>query len=506
MELEQQLAQETARRPHSNRIWPTRKPRTRTRTSDTQRSWRRPASHVAGVQAEYDAAVAEADRTREVFEQQLSEAAAALEGARQARASEAAAAADHLRQREAELGATLAEAMTARSALEQTLAAVEAAHQQAEQRVAGELAAAAERHVELEQQLTQESARRTTLEQNLAYAQTAQQDANERHRTELAAAAAAIVADVQAEYDAAVAHAAADARSLRTAAGRGRCRYSKAPGRREASEAARRPTTSLEREAELGDAHWRQPRRPGPRSNRRSPTSRRRTSRPNSASRANSPSPPRGRRRSGGTNLQQEAPRAHPRGRSCRDTRWSLLMPGAASSRSLLAIRRRSREHRDGSRRSSPANGPSATSGFVADGREPTRNQRSLRQRSSRVRTRILRLTGRATEEHETYEHARSASESEIRRLSAEYDQVREALDQVRASFHTLELVSSEHGLRVRQARTRCRRTRCATERAGGKPPRDRAGGRNGSRAGPGEAPPGARSQQPRQSRSSSTS
>ena len=57
----------------------------------------------------------------------------------------------------------------------------------------------------------------------------------------------------------------------------------------------------------------------------------------------------------------------------------------------------------------------------------------------------MLRLSDTHNADRETYERARLASESECRRLTSESDQLRHTLDEVRAAYHTLEGVSSEH-------------------------------------------------------------
>jgi PAS domain S-box-containing protein len=79
------------------------------------------------VEAQYDAAVAQAAAARDAVEQQLLVTAAALEESRQTRASEAVVAAEHLTRREAELGALLAEATELRQVLEGRLVEAERA-------------------------------------------------------------------------------------------------------------------------------------------------------------------------------------------------------------------------------------------------------------------------------------------------------------------------------------------------------------------------------------------
>ena len=85
------------------------------------------ASYLADVEAQYGAAVAQADATREAIEQQLRVTTGALEESRQNRMAEAALAAEHLTRRETELGSELAQAAAFRQDLEGRLADAEGA-------------------------------------------------------------------------------------------------------------------------------------------------------------------------------------------------------------------------------------------------------------------------------------------------------------------------------------------------------------------------------------------
>ena len=157
----------------------------------------------------------------------------------------------------------------------------------------------------------------------------------------------------------------------------------------------------------------------------------------------------------------------HTRGRSCRDT------PGVYSCPAPLPRRHfhypaASREHRGRLESQLTREQAERDERFAATEEEI----RSLQQSLGASEDEILRLHGARTEEHASYERARSASESELRRLSAEYDHVREALDQVRAPSRRSSSPRVSRSPSA-QARTRCRRTRFTTERAGGKPPRD---------------------------------
>jgi hypothetical protein len=66
----------------------------------------------------------------------------------------------------------------------------------------------------------------------------------------------------------------------------------------------------------------------------------------------------------------------------------------------------------------------------------------ALRRRS---REHKARLEAQLTRERADSERLLRASDKELMRVSAEYDQVRQSLDQVQAAFHTLEHVASEH-------------------------------------------------------------
>lgn len=95
--------------------------------------------------------------------------------------------AQQLTRREAELGATLAEAIGTRNALDSQLADAEAALQHGEQRASAERLAAAQRQAELEAQLTQELATRQALEHDLSETLLAGEQARRRFLDEAVA-------------------------------------------------------------------------------------------------------------------------------------------------------------------------------------------------------------------------------------------------------------------------------------------------------------------------------
>ena len=154
------------------------------------------ADQLAKRHAEFTASLAQAARSRDALDAELSVATAALDTARQARRADAAAAAEHLRRRETELRAHLAEAVAGRTALDKALAEATAAHQDTRQRAAIDLAAATERQAAIEDLLAQETDRRTSLDQQLSASEAAHIEADRRH--------AAALATLSAKYDAAL--------------------------------------------------------------------------------------------------------------------------------------------------------------------------------------------------------------------------------------------------------------------------------------------------------------
>jgi hypothetical protein len=352
-------------------------------------------ARLADVQAQHDAALTEHAAARAAFEQQLADAAAALEHARQERASEAAAAAERLARREAELHAAVAEAVAARIAAERAREEAAAAHQDAQQCAATGRAAAAERQAALESQLAQEATTRTTLEQHLAAAAAARLDADHRHAAERARLERRL-ADVEAQLGASLAEHAAVRAALEqqladTAAALEGARQERA------SEAA----AAAERVAELVDR------------------------------------------------LAQESAMRTTLARDLAENRVRSVQTRRRFLELARALRRRTREQR--ARLEAQLNAERAdwarTLGARAEEiRRLQLERETLQHRLATIRQELHRL--RTIDERlQGSERARVASESELRRLSAEYDRVRQSLDQVRAAFNTLERVASEHAV-----------------------------------------------------------
>lgn len=212
--LEERLVQEAAR----NRALE----EARQHDTDAERAARaeaeqRHASELAAAdarlserQAAHDAALTQATRSRDALEQQLREAAKALEEARQAAAADAHAGAERFRLREVELGATISEVTTARTALETQLTETEHALQRAMQRAAAAELAAAQQAAQ-----HQATAERHASEVATARAQLAEHQAlSDRALSEAAAAGDALgqqLRDVTAALERALEEQAAEA-------------------------------------------------------------------------------------------------------------------------------------------------------------------------------------------------------------------------------------------------------------------------------------------------------
>jgi signal transduction histidine kinase len=411
--------------------------------------------HLAQRHAEFTANLAQAARSRDALAQQLSAATAALDEARRARTEEVAAAAERLAKREAELGDALtevaaaraaaeqeierlhaalrdadarrttdaaehadqrakqaaehaaalqriaverdaiaAESFATRSALERRLDEAEAAHQQTRERAATDLVAARQRHDELTARLAQEDAERTRLAHNLAETEAARRDADERRTTELAAAAAH-AADLRTQYDEAIARIAEardgfERQAIDVAAALEQTRHEYAAEiaaaaerlRRAEQQAADERKAAAEREDALDER------------------------------------------------LAQEAAARAVVDRDLAD----LQAASARSRRRLLAVaaevRRRTREQR--SELEAQLAGERAERQTTVHARDE--EIRQLRGDRDALQQSLLAV--RAELQHR---------ETELQRLTAEYDQARQSLAQMHAAFATLERASSEN-------------------------------------------------------------
>ena len=129
---------------------------------------RHPQRHA--LQRQFEEAVAQAATTREAFERQLSDAAAALERAEEHRAADAVAAAQRLVEREAELGTIITDGAATRSVLEARLDEVQLALQHAEQLAETERMSASAREQSIQDDLAREVELRTNVEHDLSEA------------------------------------------------------------------------------------------------------------------------------------------------------------------------------------------------------------------------------------------------------------------------------------------------------------------------------------------------
>lgn len=439
--------------------------------------------HLAQRHADFTASLTQAARARDALAQQLSAAMAALDETRQKRTAEAAAAAGHLARREAELGAMLAEAVAARTELDKKLADTNAALERAEQRATVERAAAAQtaaqreaeleaaaaqreaelegrlaqreaelegrlaqREAELEGRLAQEVTERKTLEQQLEDAQAAQQDADRRHASELAMAAAHL-ADAQAQFDATAAQVTRERDALVVQLEAAAAALEDSRQQRAADEAAAAERLA-QREAEIGATL--------------AESVASRTALEHALEEAKAASQE-AQERAGGdlaaaaerqaeleVRLAQEAGTRTTLERDLAETR----MDTARARRRFLevgsAIRRRTREQRErleAQLSRERADQERALAGSEEKLRHVELERETLQLSLRAAQEELQRQLDAHKDERQEYERARMTSESELQRLSAEYDQVQHSLDQVRAAFQSLELVSSDHAI-----------------------------------------------------------
>ena len=403
------------------------------------------------MQAQYDDAVVQAAAARDAFEQRLSDAAAALEGATQERAADVADAADRLARRETELGATLAESAAARRSLEQTLADAEAAHQHAQQHLATELVVAAERLSDLGGRLARETAARAALEQRLGNAEAARQNADERHASELAAAAAR-AADMQAKYDDAQARyedAAAQATAARDAlaqqlseavaalddsrqlsaseavAARERLTHREAEFSAALAEAVAARSALEQTMAETEAAHQ---------------LAQGRAAAELLAAAVRETTLKTDLQHEVATRQELEGTLAGTRLESARVRRRFFSI--VSNVRGRARARKARLDAQVDQERVEQAQRISAKDDEI---RQIELKHVTLQQSLAATVDELQRLHETSTGERESYERARVASASDFQRLSAEHGQVRETLDNVRAALETLEIVASQH-------------------------------------------------------------
>jgi signal transduction histidine kinase/coenzyme F420-reducing hydrogenase delta subunit len=71
--------------------------------------------------------------------------------------------------------------------------------------------------------------------------------------------------------------------------------------------------------------------------------------------------------------------------------------------------------------------------------------QETLRRLLGTTQDELQHLHGTVEEERQAHERARLTSDSELQRVSAEYDQIRQSFDQLQSAFQTLEQIAAEH-------------------------------------------------------------
>jgi PAS domain S-box-containing protein len=425
-ELEERLAQEVRRR---TRIEQTLAEAEVARTQADERrasELATAAAHLAEVQAQSDARLAEAAAAHDQLAQKLSETEASLEGSRRERAAEATAAADRLASREAELGTQLAETISARAALEHALAQANAAHQRTQERAGVELAAAADRQASTEARLAQELDTRVAVEHDLANARSAQREAEERHAAAMAEAAAtrdgleqrlrATLTTLEESRQQLVAEAAAAGEQLARRQAEHEALIAEAGAARTALERALADAEARHRQTQLRAA--------------------------SDLSAAAS------RHEAVEADLRREATYRQAVERDLMEARRESLQTRRRLLTRALGIRRRASERRtalEAQRQQERAEYLQTIAERSDVIREIQLDSQALRQALSTAQDQLHRLNETIEQERLAHEQDRQTRDADLRRVSAESEQVRHTLDQVSAAFQALEVVSSQH-------------------------------------------------------------
>lgn len=367
---------------------------------------------LAKRHAEFTASLAQASQSRDALAAELNVTMTALQAARQAQQANAAAAAEQLRQREAALHAELAEASAGRVALEQAISAAEAAHEDSRQRAALDLAGANERQAALEDLLAQEVDRRTVLERQLTARESAHQDAERQLEAELKKVSTQL-AELQSRHDAVL----SDNAAIRAALAQ------------QASEAA---TTRTALERRLSDAQFAHVRAM-------------QSAEENLASAA-------ARQLALEERLAQEMALGVRRERQLaaaesarRDIEERRLTELAAAEAHLAALQRQY-EGDLADTRSNAIRRRMRSLNILSAYRNATRKQNAeLAAQLVAAQARVKHLQGLVEEQRHAHELARSTSDEELQRLSAEHGQICQSFDRLQASFQTLERIAGEH-------------------------------------------------------------
>ena len=378
------------------------------------------------MQAQSDARLAEAAAAHDQLAQKLSETTASLEDSRRERAAETTVAADRLARREAELGTQLAETIEARGALEHSLAEAIATHQRAQERAGAELTAAADRQASTDERLAQELDQRVAVEHELANARIAQRETEERHAAAMGEAAAtrdgleqqlrAALAAIEESRQQRSAEAAAAAEQLAQRQAEHEVVIAEAGAARTALELALADAEALHQQTQLRAA--------------------------SDLSAAIT------RREAVEADLRQEITYRQAVDRDLTEARLESSQARRRLLTRALGIRRRASEHKtqvEAQRQQERAEYLQTIAERSDVIRDIQLDSQALRQALSTAQDQLHRLNDTIEQEREAHEQDRLTRDAELRRVSAESEQVRHTLDQVSTAFQALEIVSSQH-------------------------------------------------------------
>ena len=392
---------------------------------------------------------------REGLEQQLQDVTAALEQSQRDRTAEAAAAASQLERREAEFAAALGEADAARSALEQKLTQADAAVRYAEERTSVERLAARqqaeERQAEFDARFNKEVAARQSVEARLAESEAARHDGERRYAAEISMAAEQM-AERQAQHDARQTEAAA-AREAVEQQLRATLAALEESQQGRAAEAAAAAERLSRRESELGRLLVDADTLRGELEEKlvfaaatlQQNQQRAAVELQVAADEAN-------RRQSTlELKLSEEVAACKSLERDLAETRLTSEEDRRRFVDEAAAMRQRTREHEvrlEERATRERADHERVLAGMQEEVRHLQQERETLQQSLGTTHEQLQLLTVSHKEERENFERSRSASEAELRRLSAEYEQAQQTLDEVRAYVEqTLERVSSERAI-----------------------------------------------------------
>jgi PAS domain S-box-containing protein len=388
-------------------------------------------ARLAAVQAQHTASLVREARICAALQERLFELEAALRDANDRRAADAAAAADHLVKRHAEFTAGLEQAAEARESIAKELNAATAALDEAQKARTDDAAAAAahlaRREAELGAALEDAAAGLAALERALSDAQAASEEAGRHAAAQLADAAAhqaALEDQLTREEDTrtvierslAAAEAARQESEQRHAAELAAAAMRLADVQSRYDAAVTESAHLARREAELAE---RLTRESAVRTTLDQDLAESRTVR---------------------TTLEQDL--AESRIDSARARRRFLHVVSAYRRRArvnrTLLEAQLTRERADSERQLEARD---------VEIRQMQVERETLQHVVATTGEQVQRLQTTLDEERQGHERARLASESELQRLSAESDRLRESLDQLRIAFHELERIAGEHAV-----------------------------------------------------------